>query len=404
MIRGLWFFAQLAVLVAGAVWLAQQHGAVSIEWHGWLMETSAGVLILLVLVAALIVIVLWRIWRSVVGTPHAIGRARFRRRRSRSYAALVRSLAAISSGEGATALQLASEAEAIGEPALAHLAAARAAEMAGDVARAAEEYTRLSDRPDTAVIGLRGLTALADRQGDLARALAYVRQARKLAPKSPWAAKRQFELEQRTGAFDAAERTLAEASKLGAIAPAEADRLLCGLLVDRAGRAAAAGNLTEALSDAERAHSNYPASVEAAVMAAGLYAQSGRVPAAERVISRTWAAVSDARLARSWMALVPKADSTLRVRQAERLVSLNRDSDEARLALAEAELAAGRWAEARAHLGRLSLMAQSGSRFCQTMAYLEAASANEAAAHDWFEKSLEAGDGPPRPAALLPAA
>jgi uncharacterized membrane-anchored protein len=38
-IRGLWFFAQLGVLVLGAVWLAEQNGAVSIEWRGWLVET-----------------------------------------------------------------------------------------------------------------------------------------------------------------------------------------------------------------------------------------------------------------------------------------------------------------------------------------------------------------------------
>jgi HemY protein len=404
MIRGLWFFAQLAVLVIGAVWLAEQQGPVSVEWHGWLMETSAGVLILIVLVMALVVIVLWRIWRSVLGTPHAIGRFRHRRQRSRSYTALVRSLAAISSGEGATALRHASEAEAIGDPAIAHLAAARAAEMAGDVARAAEEYTRLSDRPDTAVIGLRGLTALADRQGDLDQALALVRKARKLAPKSPWAAKRQFELEKKSGALDVAERTLADASKLGAIAPHEADGLLCALLVERAERAVAAGNFANALSDAERAHKTDPNAVEAAALAARLYAQAGRAPAAERVLARTWTVAPDARLARGWMALVPKADTTQRVRQAERLVALNRDSDQARMALAEAELSAGRWAEARAHLGRLGLQAQLSGRFCQLMAYLEAASANEAAAHDWFEKSLDAPDGPsPRPV-LLPAA
>ena len=51
--------------------------------------------------------------------------------------------------------------EAIGEPALAHLAAAEAADMAGDTARAAAEYQRLADRPDTRLIGLRGLTGLA---------------------------------------------------------------------------------------------------------------------------------------------------------------------------------------------------------------------------------------------------
>src|SRR5471032_3292069 len=103
MLRGLWFFVQLAVVVLAAVWLAEQQGAVSIEFHGWLIETSAGVLILSVLVAAALVLLAWRILRSVLGTPHAIGRFRHHRRRNRSYAALVRSLAALASGEGVLA-------------------------------------------------------------------------------------------------------------------------------------------------------------------------------------------------------------------------------------------------------------------------------------------------------------
>ncbi|MDB5396573.1 MAG: hypothetical protein JWM91_4079 [Rhodospirillales bacterium] len=402
MIRGLWFFAQLAVLVLGAVWIAGQQGAVSVEWHRWRLETSTGILILIVLVAALVVILLWRIWRSVAGAPHVISRFRHHRRRNRGYVSLVHSLAALASGEGVAALRHASEAEAIGEPALAHVAAAEAAEMAGDIARAAEEYKRLADRPDTMMIGLRGLTGLAERQGDLTEALARARQARKLAPKSPWAAAKLFELEERTGALDAAERTLADAAKLGAVPPTEADRLLARLLLTRAKLTAANGNESDALKDAERAHELDPALTEAAVLAARLLARSGRTPAAERVLTRSWARAPDVELARAWLALAPKSDITARLKQAERLVALDRDNAEGRLALAEAELATGRWAEARAHLSGLAPATQS-ERFCRLMAYLESASGNEAAARDWFERSLAEHEVTPGPA-LLPAA
>jgi HemY protein len=403
MIRGLWFFAQLAVLVLAAVWIADQQGAASVEWHGWRLETSSGILFLIVIVAALAVILLWRLWRTVLGAPHVFNRFRHRRRRNRAYASLVRSLAALASGEGVTALRHASEAEAIGEPALAHLAAAEAAELAGDVARAEAEYRRLADRPDTMMIGLRGLTNLAEHQGDLAGALAQVRKARKLMPKSPWAAAKLFELEEKAGDLDAAERTLADAAKLGAVPPTEADPLLALLLLRRAKIAASAGNDADALKDAERAHQLHPALAEAATLAVRLLARSGRIPAAERILTRSWTAAPDADLARAWLALAPKTDVTARLKQAERLVSLDRDSDQGRLALAEAELATGRWAEARSHLSGLGLAAQGGERFCRLMAYLESASGNEAAARDWFEKSL-AVPGVTPAQALLPAA
>ena len=133
-------------------------------------------------------------------------------------------------------------------------------------------------------------------------------------------------------------------------------------------------------------------------MGVRLLARSGRTPAAERMLTRSWVAAPGRTLARAWMALTPKSDATARLRQAERLHGLLHDSEEGRLALAEAELAAGRWADARAHLAGLSM---ANTRYCMLMAYLEAASGNEAVARDWFEKSLVE---PSAAVPLLPAA
>ncbi len=398
MIRGLSFFVQLTLLVLAGVWLCEQKGMVSLQWHGRLIETSVGFLILFVVLAALVLIVLWRLWRLVWGTPHAIGRFRFRRKRSRGYAALIRSLNALASEDGPTALRHASDAEAVGEPAVSHLAAANAAELAGDTPRATAEYTRLKDRPDTALIGLKGLAGLAEKTGDLTRAIELVQQARKISPKSPWAARALFVLQARTGAYTDAERTLTDAVKAGIVPQAEADPFLARILIDRAIQAEAEGRDADALADAERAHQLDPTLSEAAAMGVRLLARSGRTPAAERMLTRSWAAAPGRTLARAWMALTPKSDATARLRQAERLHGLLRDSEEGRLALAEAELAAGRWADARGHLAGLNT---GNTRYCMLMAYLEAASGNETAARDWFEKSLVE---PAAAVPLLPAA
>jgi HemY protein len=389
MIRGLWFFAQLALLVLASVWLAEQKGAVSIAWHGRLIETSVGVLILAVFIAAAFLLVVWRLWRSIRGTPRAIGRFRFQRKRNRGRVSLIQALSAIASGEGAAALRHASEAEAIGEPALAHLAAAQAAEIAGDPARAEIEYARLADRPDTALIGLRGLIGLAELRGDIKRAVELARRARKAAPKSPWVAGRLWELEVKAGDFGEAERTLAGAAKLGAVQAADADRRLAGLLLARALRAEASGRGQEALTDAERAHDLDPTLGDAAVLAARLLARSGRTPAAERILSKAWAAKSSRAIAHAWIALAPKGDVTQRLRQAERLHAFDRDNGHGRLALAEVEMAGGRWAEARGHLAAVAR--PDDPAFCHLMAYLECASGNETAARGWLERSFSAG-------------
>jgi HemY protein len=400
MIRGLWFFLQLAVLVVAAVWLAEQPGSVSIEWRGWLLETSAGALIAFVIMLALALVLLWRVWRGLSATPQLIHRFRRRRKRARGSAALVRSLSAIASGEGAVALRHASDAEEIGEPALAHLAAAEAAELAGDSARAEIEYGRLRERPETALIGLRGLIGLSERRADLAQAIQLAREARGLAPKSPWAARRLFDLEARAGAFAEAERTLADAAKLKAVPAAEASRLLARLVFARAKAAEEAGRESDALADATRAHELDPALADAAVMAARLLVRSGRAPAAERMLTASWSAAADPAIARAWMGLAPAGDTTARLRQAERLHGLDKANTEGRLALAEAELAAGRWAEARSHLAQLS--DQTTRRYFRLMAYLESASGNAAGARAWFEKSLAAPPEQPRTAETAP--
>ncbi|HLG90233.1 MAG TPA: heme biosynthesis HemY N-terminal domain-containing protein [Alphaproteobacteria bacterium] len=397
MIRGLWFFAQLAVLVVIAVLLAEQPGSASIEWHGWLVETSAGMLVAFVVVLALVLIVLWRLWRGVTATPHAINRYRRNRRRARGNAALVRSLSAIASEEGAAALRHVRDANEIAEPALAHLAAAEAAELAGDTERAETEYGRLRERPETALIGLRGLIGLAERRGDLAKATEFAREARRLAPKSPWAARRLFELESLTGAFAEAERTLADATRIKAVPAAESDRLLARLILARASTAETAGNEAEALADATRAHELDPALADAAVTAARLLVRAGRTPAAERILTESWMAGADSAIARAWLALAPSGDPQAQLRQAERLHALDRDNPEGRLALAEAELAAGRWAEARQHLAQVGN--QTTRRYFRLMAYLESASGNAAGARSWFEKSLAA---PPDPGLAAP--
>ncbi len=385
MIRGLWFFAQLVLLVVIAVLLAAQDGPVTIRAYGRLVETTVGVLAFAVIIGAFLLLLLWQLWRGIRRTPHAIGRLRLRRRRSRGQVALLQALSAIAAGDGATALKLATEAEAIGEPALAHLAAAQAAELAGDDGRAEAEYAKLSHRRDTALIGLRGGIGVAERKGEFERAASLARQVRGQAPKSPWMAVRLFELELQLGNLAEAEQALADARKLGAMSAAEADRRQATLLLAKALRAEAGAAASDALSDAERAHALDPALERAALLAARLLVRASRIPAAERVLTETWRVAPSSALAAAWIALAPRGDTTLRLRQAERLHALDRDSRVGRLALAEVEMAAGRLAEARSHLAGIADLAD--PRYYLLMAYLESASGNEQTARSWLERS-----------------
>src|SRR3546814_5053381 len=49
MMRALFLFLKIAVVVAIAVWLAERPGAVTIDWQDWRIDTTVGVLALIVI-------------------------------------------------------------------------------------------------------------------------------------------------------------------------------------------------------------------------------------------------------------------------------------------------------------------------------------------------------------------
>ena len=71
MFRALLFFLQIAVLVTVSVWFANRPGLVEIDWQGWRLETSVGVLALAIFLLVVAFALLYSFWRS--GT-HSIGR------------------------------------------------------------------------------------------------------------------------------------------------------------------------------------------------------------------------------------------------------------------------------------------------------------------------------------------
>ena len=86
MIRAFWFLLLLALLSIGAAVVADNPGVVFLEWLGYKVDTSIGVLfagVLLVSVSLAIIFRVWFIFRSAprrLGKVRTIGRASCRER------------------------------------------------------------------------------------------------------------------------------------------------------------------------------------------------------------------------------------------------------------------------------------------------------------------------------------
>src|SRR6185437_13928291 len=123
----------VAALIAGAVFIADRPGAVSLTWQGWRVDTSVAVLVLGVVIVAMLSALLFHLLRKIIGGPRAFLRARRESRRRRGYRALTQGKVAVAAGDAAEAKRYAKQADGLlAEPPLTLLLSAQAAQLNGD--------------------------------------------------------------------------------------------------------------------------------------------------------------------------------------------------------------------------------------------------------------------------------
>lgn len=389
--RVILYLVQLALIVAAAIWLAERPGEVRIDWLGWRLETSAAVLLLIVLALAWILAVLRGLWKWIRRAPGRFVEARRERRREEGYEALGRGLAAVAAGDAPEARRLARKASTLlDEPPLTRLLTAQAAQLGGDEKEAERQFQAMRDDPQTEFIGLRGLLAKALRDNDRMQALALAERALELKPNAPWLLKQTFALQAEAGKWRKAMATLADAAGRAAVEKEPARRARTALLV---ALAMETDDALEAKHLTGEATELAPGFAPAAVKLAELHAAAGSERKAIKTLERAWAAQPHPDVARAWLALRANSTPLDRLRWLQRLTSTHADHAESRLALAEASLDAQLWGEARRQLQDL---AQSPTpRVVRLMARVEREErADVEAARAWLERQPAAEPDP----------
>ena len=188
MIRLILTVALCVVTAILAVWLTLNPGTASFEFLGWQAETSFALFMGVLIVAAFVLTVLWWLIAKMWGAPDAWRKLRQRRRRDQGVDALERALIAAAAGEGELAVRQAARADALLErPALSRLLAARAAEAAGNLLAARGHYEALLEDPKTRLVAHRGLSVLAETQGETGNVITHAGKAFAEARTARWA-------------------------------------------------------------------------------------------------------------------------------------------------------------------------------------------------------------------------
>ncbi|HYG86346.1 MAG TPA: heme biosynthesis HemY N-terminal domain-containing protein [Azospirillum sp.] len=396
MTRALWFLAKVAILVAIAIWLAEHPGNITVEWQGYVIETSFAMMVLFVVGALGAAALIYRFWRAIVRAPGSLRRASRARRREKGYKALTQGMVAVAAGDAATARKMARKADGLlHDPPLTMLLSAQAAQLQGDDKAANNYFHAMLERPETAFLGLRGLLTQALKSGDRVEALNLARRAHKLQPNTPWVLTTLYDLEARSGDWAAAEGMLQSAVQAGAIPAEEGRHRRAALLLERSFEAERRGRGDSALYHAQSAHDLLPGFVPAAARLARLLAANGRHKPAAKTIERAWRQQPAQELADVYRQIFEGYDALTRLKFFEKLAAQTPGHVESHLAVARASLEAELWGEARSHLMK-ALDLQPSQRVYRLLADLERAEhGNEEAAQSWLVQAVSA---PPDPA------
>jgi HemY protein len=397
-----WLFALVILvgLAVAAATIANHPGAVAITWQGWEVETSVGVVVAALAIAALLLWLLFALVTTLLRLPGRVRRNRRERRRRAGDAALTRGFVALASGDGSAAQRYARRAGALLErspPTL--MLAAQAAQLAGDAAEAKRFYTAMLDRPRVELLGLRGLLGQALRDGDEEAALRLAERARTLQPKALWAFEALLALQTRAGQWEAARDTVAAAMRRHLLAVERANHHRGVILHQLSLAAEHAGDADRAVSLAASAAG---LAVDLAVPScryARLLMAQGKRRRARHAIERAWSRAPHPGLALAWSEIGDHSEPLAAVGWAQRLAALHPTARDSELCVAEAALAAQLWGEARACLVRVVTAAGPegpSRRVCLLMARLEAGEYPQTGrAREWVDRAVAA---PPDPA------
>ena len=389
--RALIFFIQVAVVAALAVWLADRPGSVAIDWQGWRLETSVGVLALAVLAVIVAAAALFAGWRWLRRRPREFLTARRHRREATGYRALTDGLAAVAAGDAVAARKLARRADSLLKaPPLTLLLSAQAAQLDGDEATARRCFEHMLERPETEFLGLRGLILQALRDDDDDRALDYAQRAYPLQPSAPWLLDTLVSLHSKAGRWRAAQKLVEEAQRRKRLPADIGRRQQAALLTERARIALGNGALSDAFEQIRRAHDLDPAHPPAAELLARLVADDGRVRRARKVLERTWRVAPHPALAAAYLDILGAAPPLDRYRAVAQLTKENRDHPESRFVAAEAAVAAKLWGEARQQLEALESLAPTARVYRLWAQLAEAEAHDDVAARRWIDRAAEA--------------
>ena len=396
------FVAIIGLLAVGAMFLMETSGGIQITAMGTEVTLSPlqsvialGVLVLAIWLFFKLLSLLVATLKFLNGDETALSRYFDRSREKRGYQALADGLMALASGEGRAAMTMANKAEKLlNKPELTNLLVAQAAEMTGDTKKASDTYRKLVTNSATRFVGVRGIMNQKLAQGDEETARKLAEKALALKPRHQETQDVLLTLQTKARDWAGARSTLTAKLKSGSL-PRDVYKRRDAVLA----LSEAKGILDEtaSLDQQERAieaNRLSPDLVPAAAMAARAYIAKGKPRAATKILKKAWEAQPHPDLAHAFAEIAPAETPEERVKRFTALTRIHPEHMETRLILAELNIVAEDFPEARRALGDVVELKGDARAYTLMAAVERGEGASDAVVQGWLARALNAPRGP----------
>lgn len=402
LVKILAFVAFVTAATFGATMLLDMEGSATIDIGGSAATFSAIEMVLALIVLVALVWLTFKLiglaiatFKFLNGDETAISRYFSRNRERKGYEALSEGMMALASGEARLAMAKATRAEKFLErPELTNLLTAQAAELAGDRKTAEETYRKLLEDDKTRFVGVRGIMKQKLEDGDTGTALVLAEKAFAIKPKHVETQDTLLRLQAEKSDWKGARETLTAKLKTGQLPRNVHKRRDAVLALSEAKGIFDDGQTLEAQEAAIEANRQSPDLIPAAVMATETYVDKGNARAATRVVKKAWEVAPHPDLAAAFAAIVPDEDPAARIKRFRTLTKLHPDHPETKMLIAELNIAAEDFPEARRAITEL-VAEHPTARSLTIMAAIERGEGSaHAVVRGWLAKALTAPRGP----------
>ena len=360
--RILIFMAVLMATTFGMSFLMESQGGVVIEYGGIelnLKPLQATLLMICLLITAWFLLKLIGLLIAVAhfinGDETALSRYFDRNRERRGFEALSSGLMALASGDGREAMVAARKAgRLLKRPDLTNLVLAQAAVASGDKKTATEAYKILLQDPKTRFVGIHGLLKQKLQEEDFETALKLVTRAFALKPKHLETQDTLLKLQAGQKDWAGVRKTLNAKLKHGSL-PRDVHRRRDGVfMLSQARELHAAGKLDASHAKAVEANKLTPGLVPGAILTAQGYIEKDKPKLAAKILRAAWSIEPHPELAAGFAAIVSNETPTECLVRFSALTKIAPSHPETKMLLAELNIAAEKFDQARLEMGDLA--------------------------------------------------